>query len=463
MISKVRPSILYFSLVFAGYLLTVFVPGFRTGMFAAVLMVAIFLETGLHLIKSDNKSDFISLLNISVVMYFVYNLFSFIWIVLNGFPLSVYVEEFSNSILPIVFYFAAVCIYEKNTDLLYKAFLYSFIVLSVVCIALYITAPQFYCDFLYNMSLISKADASTCRVRMEGVTGSTSLSYLGVAAMLVAAKYVYKYINLRKGNNTESNIVNIGDAYAKRNVNKLIVLYCLAFFFSLAVVFLANGRAGMVAALLVIVYINFLVFFTFKFLDKKYFYIEVAVVVVLIVAMCVATPGIAAKIWARLISLPGAIGQRSEQWVAAINNMPGQWYGQWFGNGLGANGHKAIHVEGAFPVPDGGLVKLYCEEGAIGFALFVYIMIVLFRNGIKNLKNCFCELGIIGTALLMSIGSNIIAFQLCMPIFWLAGGVLASEASNMNALRRDGTEAEGEVAIPQLGVLASEASNREGE
>jgi len=417
MISKIRPSILYFSLVFLGYIASVFAPGFRTGMFAAILMVAIFLETGLHVIKSDSKSDFISLLNISVAAYFVYNLFSFIWILKNGFPISVYVEEFSNSILPIVFYFVIVCVYNRNTDLLYKSFLYSFIGLSLVCIILYVAAPQFYCDFLFNMSLISKADASTCRVRMEGVTGSTSLSYLGVAAMLVSAKYIYE---------------SVASKVKEVKINKSTILYTLAFFFSLAVVFLANGRAGMVAALLVIVYINFLVFFTFKFFDKKYFYIELGLIAALIVAMGIITPSAVAKIWARLVSLPGAIGQRSEQWVAAVNNMPGAWYGQWFGNGLGANGHKAIHIEGAFPVPDGGLVKLFCEEGAIGFALFLYIMILTFRNGIKNLKNCFCELGIIGTALLMSIGSNIIAFQLCMPIFWIAAaGVWTTKSAKI--------------------------------
>lgn len=125
------------------------------------------------------------------------------------------------------------------------------------------------------------------------------------------------------------------------------------------------------------------------------------------------------------MSLPGAIGQRSEQWVSAINNM----YGQWFGNGLGANGHKAIGIEGAKVVADGGLVKLYCEEGALGFSLFAFIILVIVRQSFKDLKKYFSELGIIMTALLMSIGSNIIAFQLCMPIFYFALGVIGADVN----------------------------------
>lgn len=418
--------VLYYELVFIAYLLAVFMPFVRTGVFAAILLVIIGLQSAFYLIKSENKSDFISIINVSVFAYLLYNFLSFIWIILNGYPINIYVEEFSNSLLPIVFYFAAVIICTKSNvglsvsdriDVIYKSFLFAFSVFSIICIILYLWAPQFYCDFLFNMSLISKADASTCRVRMEGVTGSTSLSYIAVAAMLVAARFMYKsllssgYLN-KEGKNRDVKSF------------KEFILYSVLFVFSLSVVFLANGRAGMVAALLVIVYLNFLVFLTFKFLDKKYLYFEIAAVVILIIVMCLVTPSIVTKIWARLVSLPGAIGQRSEQWVSAINNMPGKWWGQWFGNGLGANGHKAIGIEGAHVVPDGGLVKLYCEEGAIGFSLFVYIMICIFRKATKSLKSCFCEIGIIVTALLMSIGSNIIAFQLCMPIFWFAAGTI---------------------------------------
>ena len=417
---------IYYGLVCSGYVLTLLINGFRSGVFAALIMVLIAAATGIFVIKSDKKSDFISLLNVCVFAYLIYNFFSFIWIMKNGFPFSVYVEEFSNSVLPVIFYFVPALIIksesdenekEKITDRIYRAFLIAFTVFSIICIILYVVAPQFYCDYLFNMSLISKADASTCRVRMEGFTGSTSISYLGVAAMLVSARFMYKYAAILSFENRTNGKGKHGDSL------KQFILYSASFIFSLIVVFLANGRAGMVAALLVILYINVLVFLVFRFADRKYLYIEAGAVIALIIAMCIITPGIVSKIWARLVSLPGAIGQRSEQWVSAINNM----YGQWFGNGLGANGHKAIGIEGAKIVADGGLVKLYCEEGALGFSLFAFIILVIVRQSVKDLKKYFSELGIIITALLMSIGSNIIAFQLCMPIFYFALGVIGAD------------------------------------
>lgn len=415
-VKNLKISFLYFSLVYFIYVLTVVNVNIRTGVLSSLLLMVICIEIGLCLIKSDKKSDFISLLNVCVFAYLVYNFFSFIWILKTGYPVSVYVEEFSNSILPMVFYFVAsvICANDadekKSTDKVYRYFMYAFLIFSLICIVFYLWAPQFYCDYLVNIGQISKADSATVRVRMEGFTGSTSISYLAVAAMVVSAKYMY-------------------EAFEESGLNKKFVTYSGLFIYFLIVVFLANGRAGMVAAILVIVYINFLVFLTFKIADKKYLFIEMGVIAVLIIALCIVTPGIAGKIWARLVSLPGAIGQRSEQWIAAINNMPAAWYGQWFGNGLGANGHKAIGIEGAHIVADGGLVKLYCEEGAIGFALYLYIMLLIFRFALKNLKKYFAEVAIIGTALLMSIGSNIIAFQLCVPVIWFAAGVIGRDVN----------------------------------
>lgn len=416
--AKIKPSILYYPIVLLGYVLTLFIPSIRMGVFSAILLLIVTTEIGLKIIKSDNRSDFISVLNISVFVYVIYNFFSFIWIMKNGYPISIYVEEFSNSILPAVFYFVAVVLFsgsdkeKENTDSFYKAFLFAYTIYCMLCIIMYLWAPQFYCDFLYNMSYISLADKPTCRVRMEGFFGSTCLSFLAVVMMIIAAKYMYSSF-VRSGLSTKSDIKN------KREIINFIV-YSVLFVFAFAVVFMANGRAGMVVAILVIIYINFLMFFSFEFLEKKYLYFEMGAVILIIVIMCIITPDVAGKIWARLISLPGAIGQRSEQWIAALNNM----YGQWFGNGLGANGHKAINVEGAHPVPDGGLIKLYCEEGAIGFSIFVYIMILSIRNGIKSLKESFAEIAIVVSALLMSIGSNVIAFQLCMPVFWFAVGAM---------------------------------------
>ena len=131
------------------------------------------------------------------------------------------------------------------------------------------------------------------------------------------------------------------------------------------------------------------------------------------------------EVYYRLASLPLAVGERSEQWVAAVNNM----YSTWLGNGLGANGHRAIGLEDAFVVADGGLVKSYCEQGIFGFSMFIYILILTFKKGLGNIKEYSAEVGIAAIAILQSIGSNILSFQLAVPIFWFAIGRIHSGAA----------------------------------
>ena len=115
--------------------------------------------------------------------------------------------------------------------------------------------------------------------------------------------------------------------------------------------------------------------------------------------------------------------QRSEQWAATVNNM----YSSWLGNGLGANGHKVLGLEDAHVVADGGLVKLYCENGVIGFSLWLFLVITALKRGVSDIASSYAPLGIVVIALLQSIGSNILAFQICAPVFWFALGMLGRD------------------------------------
>ena len=153
-------------------------------------------------------------------------------------------------------------------------------------------------------------------------------------------------------------------------------------------------------------------------IPKKFFVIEVVVVSAALVILGIVKIEFLLKYWYRIASLPTAISQRSEQWVAAVNNM----YSSWIGNGLGANGHRALGFEDAHVIADGGLVKMYCENGVLGFSLFIYLLYLALGDGIRNIREHYAEVGIIVAALLQSIGSNILAFQICAPVFWFAIG-----------------------------------------
>lgn len=396
----------YYLLVILGYTATLFSKAMRPGVFATFLMILIGGELLL------NKAFSIkSLPDIVLVMYFVYHLLSVIWLTKAGYPVNVYIEEITASVLPMVFYFVGRYAKDRTRDW-YMGYLIAMLTVGILGVILYVWAPQFYNDWSFDWLYISKADASTTRVRMNSVVGSTCLSFITVAGMLAGSYFLGK-------NNDASD----ASTPSEKSHNKDIIFGVSCIVLCLLFAILSNQRSGLVAAGLVIVYINYLLFFQLHLIKKKYFWFELIAVAVIFALVCVVKFDFVLKFWWRIISLPDAIGERSEQWIAAVNNM----YSTWLGNGLGANGHKALFVEGAHVIADGGLVKIYCEDGVIGFSMFIFLIIITIKNGIKNVAKYYVEIGIIAIAILQSIGSNMLALQLCTPIFWFAIGRINQE------------------------------------
>ncbi len=375
------------------YVATLITNRMRPGVLAVCLMLLIIAE-----LIFNKKIKIKGTVDILVLVYFFYNIISIIWETRSGFPGSVHISEFAVSVLPMIFYFVGkICGSKKDGASFYEKFIYAMLLIGFLGIYFHIFAPQFYIDYSFANSFISKADAATSRVRMDSVVGCTVLGALGVSGMLAGSFFMDSKDSRVKG----------------------IFFVLCNFVFAV----LSNQRSAMVASLIVIFYINYLIFWQFDMVDKKYFRIELIVIVIALVALWLVDRELLLKIWWRLESLPLAVSERSEQWIAAINNM----YSTWFGNGLGANGHKALGIEDAHVIADGGLIKLYCEEGIIGLSLYVYLMILTMKKGLSNMKAHFVEIGIIAIALLQSIGSNILAFQPVAPIFWFAIGRINSQ------------------------------------
>lgn len=383
---------IYYILAVLLYVFNMFIPAVRPGLFATVFLFAVLAE--LIIRKRLTFTEFADRL---VAAYFLYNALSVIWLLKGGLPVSVYEQEFIVSLLPVIFYFVGRACLKNENERFLRNFIYAVLMIGILGIVLQIVMPQFYIDYSYKLSFVSKADAPTCRVRMDSVVGSTVLGFISVAAMLASIPF------MMAGSKDEKRKTVFGAAALLINV---------------VVAFMSNQRSAMVVAILVLIYINYLVFFVYRLFDKKYFIAEIIVVLAAFVGLCIVSMDAVMKIYYRLVSLPDAVGERSEQWIAAVNNM----YSTWLGNGLGANGHRALGLEDAHVIADGGLVKMYCEQGVFGFSMFIYLMILSFKKGIKEIKEYSVELGIIAVSLLSSVGSNILAFQLTTPIFWYAVG-----------------------------------------
>ncbi len=393
---------IYYILAVLLYVFNMFIEAVRPGLFATVFMFGVLAE--LIIRKRLTLKEFADRL---VAAYFLYNALSVIWLLKGGLPVSVYEQEFIVSLLPVIFYFVGRSCYKNENERFLKNFIYAVLILGILGIALQKAMPQFYIDYSYKLSFVSKADAPTCRVRMDSVVGSTVLGFISVAAMLASIPFMMA-----------------GSKEKRRET----VFGTAALLINMVVAFMSNQRSAMVVAILVLIYINYLLFFVYRLFDKKYFIAEIIVVAAAFIGLCIVSMDAVMKIYYRLVSLPDAVGERSEQWIAAVNNM----YSTWLGNGLGANGHRALGIEGTHVIADGGLVKMYCEQGVFGFSMFIYLVILSFKKGIKEIKEYCVELGIIAVALLTSVGSNILAFQLTTPIFWYAVGRIFAGSPKMD-------------------------------
>ncbi|MCR5831987.1 MAG: hypothetical protein K6G67_07610 [Lachnospiraceae bacterium] len=399
-IAKFQISEWYYVLVALGYVATLVFAGMRPGVFAAALMVLVFAQ-----MIFTKKVRFDCLADGIATAFFAYQILSVIWLLSGGYPFSVFTNEFVSSTLPMIFYFVGKSVCDRRANW-YRTYLYAMMILGVIGVVLYITAPQFYCDWAYKWSYISKADAATMRVRMHSVVGSTCLSFIMVAGMLAGSHFLGSSDDGTTGSKES-------EGRSKKIIFSVVTMAaCLLF------AIMANQRSGLVAAALVIVYVNYLLFFKLDLIPRKYFVYEIVVIAAVFAGICIIKFEFILKFWYRIISLPTAISQRSEQWVAAVNNM----YSSWIGNGLGANGHRALGLEDAHVIADGGLVKLYCENGVVGFSLFVYLLVLSLQKGFRNIRRYYVPVGIIIVGLLQSIGSNMLAFQICAPIFWFAVG-----------------------------------------
>lgn len=396
------------------YVLNMVNQAVRPGVIATVFMYCVLAEL---IIKKQIR--FAVFMDALAAAWFLYNALSVIWLLRSGMPIGVYNQEFVVSLLPAIFYLAGrSCTKYVNTEtqrrrneagLFYRYFIYAILIIGILGIILQVVMPQFYIDYSYKLNFVSSADADTCRVRMDSVVGSTVLGFLSVASMLVSIPFIME---------KKSRLFGI-----------------ISMFVSFIAAFMSNQRSAMVVAILALIYFNWLLFFVYGNAEKKYFAVEIGLLLAAFIGLCIFKLGAIIEVYYRLRSLPLAVGERSEQWIAAVNNM----YSTWFGNGLGANGHRAIGLEDAYVVADGGLVKAYCEQGIFGFSMFLYILILSFKKGLGNIKEYCAEVGIITAALLQSIGSNILSFQLAAPIFWFAiGRIQADENAKTGSGKKEG-------------------------
>lgn len=340
-----------------------------------------------------NKNKFLRLnhpIDFIVVSYLSYNLFSIVPFLLSGLPIGVFIKEFSNSILPLIFFY----FFGKSpvSDLFYNRTLKALIAIFLVGFLLQYTVPLSYAIHMNKIDAVGGTSQIYFLSNYRSYLGLTATGSLSAVSVLLALDKIF-----------ESNFKN----------GKF------AFLVSAIALLLTFRRAALFTGL-----------FAFLWLNAAYFFLRIRTKwqMLFLVGIFVVSGACTFKLFnkelfenviLRFMSFSEAINERSGDWWAGLNNTTNILTG----DGLGRYSHKAVEYSDVF-ISDGNYFRILAEVGIIGFALFILIIISALIKSIINFKKYYLEMGLIIMICLQAIGSNVFAFQLIAPIFWFTLGRL---------------------------------------
>jgi uncharacterized protein with PQ loop repeat len=371
----------YYFIIIGIQSLGMFVPDVRIGVVASIIIVFYMIK---YLPKTILFKNYVDVL----VMFFIfYNTFSFFWFLFSGLPISVFIREFSNSILPMFFYFFAKIEYKNNNNF-FNVTLYAIVTCFVIGIILFFQQPFYYRSYLDSLdgvgtNIISTSDAFRSLV---GLTMTGSLGFVGVV------------ISFNK-------IIE-----SKGNKGKIALLICII---GVALTF---RRSALFVGILAILIFHYLGYFKYNTLRKRYFFIELIILFVISGYLLSNFGDLLTMLGERLMMLSDAVGERSGSWIDGL-----QYGNLVIGSGLGVFGHKAVEFSDKY-IPDGNYVRMLAELGFVGIIVFISIIIGTLFKGFKKLRLHLTEMGIILGLCLQAIGSDIFSFQLIVPILWYSVG-----------------------------------------
>ena len=384
MINKLKTSLIsyYYSIVFFIYMGAIYQPFIRTG-----LSMAFIIGIGIFILYKNKDFKLRKGLDMFVLAYFMYNIFSFVFFQFSDLPFSVFFKEFSNSILPIIPFYFFGRLNVNNS--FYKITLYALVACFFIGLYFYIKLPMNYMVFM-DKSEGAGTNPLGYAVNFRSILGLSATGALGAIGVLLSFDVLYKN-KFKKG--------------------KIAVLICLV------ALVLSYRRAALYTGLFAIGWMNYLILFKFKGAKLKLLLFELFVVFLLIYKLLDSNPDFLPELFERFSSLSEAIEERSDSWLGGLSNTQNFIVG----DGLGRYGHKAVEYSDIY-IPDGNYFRMIAEIGIIGVLLFFIIILKALYNGFSNIKTHYIQLAIVIMVCMMSVGSDMFSFQLIAPIFWYSIG-----------------------------------------
>lgn len=363
-----------------------FIPSIRLGVVTSVIILLVLYST-------INRHDILrnSDINKLVLAYLFYNTCSVLLYVFSGIPLSVFFAEWSNSILPIFFFYLSG---KEKTE----SFKFYNITLIVLIIS-FITGFYLWMNDSekYKIFMDTTEGPGTGLDFFQSLYGLTATGTFGVVGFLISSSLALRS-NGKKG--------------------KIAMIICLV------ATILTFRRGSMFSLFIAFFILHYIAFIKFNFLKKRYFIVEILFIYIIYKYFLSEYVVLLENIVERSSEISQAVGERSFTWTYVFQDLTFI-----FGKGLGSVGHKSIGFSKIL-IADGNYFKMIGEIGIFGTFIFFAILILSFWNGFKDLKNKYLDLGIIFCICLIAIGSNIFTFQSIAPIFWFAIGRISNSSRN---------------------------------
>ena len=367
-----------------------FIPSIRLGVITSVIILWI-------LYNSLDRNDLLinSSFNKLVLAYLLYNTFSIVLYVFSGIPLSVFFAEWSNSILPIFFFYLAKK--EKiGSFRFYNVTLFVLVISFIIGFYLWINGSENYKNFMNTTEGIG-----TGIDFFQSLYGLTATGAFGVIGFLISTSLVLR---------------------SEGRHGKIAMLICL-----LATI-MTFRRGSMFSLFFAFIMLHYIAYWKFNFLKKRYFIVEVIFIYVFLKYLLSDYAVLLENLLERSSEISQAVGERSFTWTYAFQDSTFV-----FGKGLGSVGHKSIGFSKIL-IADGNYFKMIGEIGIFGTFIFFAILFLSILNGFLDLKNKYLDLSIVFCISLIAIGSNIFTFQSIAPIFWFAIGRISFSIKNQTLI-----------------------------
>ena len=358
-------------------------PIIRPGLLSAILILIIFISR-----KTVIKKNIIHLL---VLIYVIYNTFSGIFYISNGIPFFVFYMEYSNSIFPILFFFIAYYATEEQETQFYKIFVYAGIFVIVVGFYYWVFPNEMYFNFLFRTIPNFTHKHYYLDMRMNSFLSSIDM---GTLSSLLVAISLYNIM-----------------------IKKKYLFNAVLFIIAICSSVLSMQRSSYAASIIVIMILSVYGFSNGKILKSMTLLIMISLFVGLSYLILIEEPIFFQQIYERFGTFSTALSERSESWVNAVENSPNIL----LGSGLGSVGHKALEFA-KYYVRDGSYLKIIVEVGLIGFFLFICIVLLTYLKYLKGKNQSIRNICLITVFLFQAIGSNVLAFQVLLPVFWYSIG-----------------------------------------